>query len=115
MFESTIRFIGGLLSAYDLTGTRIFLDKAEELAQRLMPAFNAPNGIPFSTINLLSYAFPWFLFSILLLILVCSSKGTRLVSGLGELCVVSVRIRLDSARVSSFGAFDKKQNVFSAS
>lgn len=52
VFEATIRFVGGLLSAYELTGDRLFLQKAEELAQRLLPAFRSVSGIPYSQVNL---------------------------------------------------------------
>jgi mannosyl-oligosaccharide alpha-1,2-mannosidase len=51
-FETTIRYVGGLLSAYDLTGDKLFLDKAKELADYLLPAFNTNTGIPKSHINL---------------------------------------------------------------
>lgn len=46
-FETNIRYLGGLLSAYDLKGDKILLDKAEELAENvIMPAFKTSNGIP---------------------------------------------------------------------
>jgi mannosyl-oligosaccharide alpha-1,2-mannosidase len=51
-FETTIRYVGGLLSAYELTGDKLFLDKARDLADRLLPAFNTNTGIPKSHINL---------------------------------------------------------------
>jgi hypothetical protein len=54
VFETTIRIVGGLLSAHHLTGDALFVDKAKELADRLMPAFETPTGIPFSTVNLKS-------------------------------------------------------------
>lgn len=54
VFETTIRCVGGLLSAYDLSGDGMFLNKATELADRLLPAFNTPSGIPYNTINLQS-------------------------------------------------------------
>ncbi|GJJ68427.1 hypothetical protein EMPS_00773 [Entomortierella parvispora] len=38
-FETGIRYLGGLLSAYDLSGEKVLLDKAEELADCLMNAF----------------------------------------------------------------------------
>ena len=44
--------LGGLLSAYDLSGDSMFLDKAKDLADRLLPAWNTPTGIPYTTINL---------------------------------------------------------------
>ena len=36
LFETTIRVLGGLLSAYHLSGDRMFVDKAKDLAQRLI-------------------------------------------------------------------------------
>lgn len=48
VFESTIRYLGGLLSAYELSDGKypILLDKAEQLAQTLLPAFDTPSGLP---------------------------------------------------------------------
>jgi len=39
-FESTIRLLGGLLAAHDLSGHQIFLDKALDLGSRILPAFD---------------------------------------------------------------------------
>ncbi|KAG1326879.1 Mannosyl-oligosaccharide 1,2-alpha-mannosidase MNS1 [Cocos nucifera] len=52
VFETTIRVVGGLLSAYDLSGDEIFLEKAKDIADRLLPAWNTPSGIPYNRINL---------------------------------------------------------------
>ncbi|CAH8674295.1 unnamed protein product [Schistosoma rodhaini] len=52
VFEFNIRYIGGLLSAYTFSRKPILLTKAAELAQRLLPAFDTPSGIPMSLINL---------------------------------------------------------------
>lgn len=52
LFETTIRIFGGLLGAYHLSKEKIFLDKAIDLADRLLPCFNSPSGIPYSDINL---------------------------------------------------------------
>lgn len=48
LFETVIRYLGGLLSAYDLSGGmyRVLLDKAVELAEVLMGAFDTPNRMP---------------------------------------------------------------------
>lgn len=48
LFETVIRYLGGLLGAYDLSsGTyRVLLDKAVELAEILMGAFDTPNRMP---------------------------------------------------------------------
>lgn len=51
MFETTIRFMGGLLSCYALTGDAMFRDKATEVADALLPAFDTPTGLPFALIN----------------------------------------------------------------
>lgn len=63
-FETTIRMLGGLLSAYYLqTDLKItpsnpkddpdlYLNKAVDLAQRLLGAYNSPSGIPYASVNL---------------------------------------------------------------
>ncbi|KAK9757135.1 hypothetical protein RND81_01G142700 [Saponaria officinalis] len=52
VFETTIRVVGGLLSAYDLSNDKIFLEKARDIADRLLPAWDTPSGIPYNVINL---------------------------------------------------------------
>ncbi|CAH2050579.1 unnamed protein product [Thlaspi arvense] len=52
VFETNIRVVGGLLSAYDLSGDKIFLEKAKDIADRLLPAWDTPSGIPYNIINL---------------------------------------------------------------
>ncbi|KAI8611286.1 glycoside hydrolase [Chytriomyces sp. MP71] len=61
VFETNIRVVGGLLSAHmmaisdsDLLHSYDWslLDKAEDLARRLLVAFDTPTGIPFGTVNL---------------------------------------------------------------
>jgi mannosyl-oligosaccharide alpha-1,2-mannosidase len=48
LFETTIRYLGGLIGAYDLSDGKhqILLDKAVELADILMGAFDTPNRMP---------------------------------------------------------------------
>ena len=50
VFETVIRYLGGFLGAYDVSGAkdkyRILLDKAVELAEVLMPVFDTPNRMP---------------------------------------------------------------------
>jgi mannosyl-oligosaccharide alpha-1,2-mannosidase len=48
LFETTIRHLGGLLSAYDLSEgkDRILVEKAVELAEVLYTAFDTPNRMP---------------------------------------------------------------------
>ena len=51
-FEITIRHLGGLISAYQLTGDRRLLRLAEDLGNRLLPAFESKTGIPYRFVNL---------------------------------------------------------------
>lgn len=51
VFETTIRYLGGLLAAYDVSGGSegnypILLEKAVELAEILMGIFDTPNRMP---------------------------------------------------------------------
>ena len=48
LFETVIRYLGGLVAAYDVSdgAYRILLDKAVELADILMGAFDTPNRMP---------------------------------------------------------------------
>lgn len=63
--QTTIRVLGGLLSAsaliaeppnkaisHSAADAAMFVAKADELAERLLPAFNTPSGIPLREVNL---------------------------------------------------------------
>jgi len=52
VFETTIRSLGGLLSAYDWSQDEVFLDQAKDLGKRLFKSFNTV--IPSGQINLLN-------------------------------------------------------------
>lgn len=52
VFETSIRLVGGLLSAYHASGDPVLLAKARDLADRLIPAFDTPTGFPYRFINL---------------------------------------------------------------
>lgn len=52
LFEITIRSLGALLSAYQTDGDKRFLDLAVDLADRLLPAFNSPTGMPYRYVHL---------------------------------------------------------------
>jgi mannosyl-oligosaccharide alpha-1,2-mannosidase len=71
-FETTIRMLGGLLSAHYLSteypdlapiadddpgkpGEDLYLEKAKDLADRLMAAFDSPSGVPYASVNLATY------------------------------------------------------------
>uniref|UniRef100_A0AAF5Q0R4 alpha-1,2-Mannosidase n=1 Tax=Wuchereria bancrofti TaxID=6293 RepID=A0AAF5Q0R4_WUCBA len=51
VFETNIRFIGGLLAAYALTGDKMYVQKATNVANILLPAFETPTGIPHALVN----------------------------------------------------------------
>ncbi|THH10720.1 hypothetical protein EW146_g8290 [Bondarzewia mesenterica] len=53
-FETVIRYLGGLLSAYSLSNDPIFLARADELGEMLLPAFNTPSGLPMYAVNTVS-------------------------------------------------------------
>ncbi|OBA23402.1 hypothetical protein METBIDRAFT_37870 [Metschnikowia bicuspidata var. bicuspidata NRRL YB-4993] len=54
VFETTIRMLGGLLSAFHFSDDDIFLERAAELAKALKGGFDSASGIPFSSVNLLT-------------------------------------------------------------
>lgn len=51
-FEVTIRILGGLLSAYQMTDDKRLLSLADDLGTRLLPVFNSPTGLPYKNVNL---------------------------------------------------------------
>ncbi|KAI9839602.1 MAG: hypothetical protein M1819_002228 [Sarea resinae] len=71
-FETTIRMLGGLLSAHylstsfpnmapiqdsgkDAPGEDLYLEKASDLADRLLGAYESPSGIPYASVNLKTF------------------------------------------------------------
>ena len=50
--ETSTQVLGGLLSAYKLTGDRMFLGKARLLGEALVNTTNRETGIPYSVVNL---------------------------------------------------------------
>ncbi|GHH58744.1 glycoside hydrolase family 47 protein [[Pseudomonas] boreopolis] len=51
-FEVTIRLLGGLLSAYQMTHDERLLKLADDLGRRLSPVFDSPTGLPYTHVNL---------------------------------------------------------------
>ena len=51
VFECCIRVLGGLLSAYALSGDAVFREKAREMGEGLMLSLDTPTGMPASVIN----------------------------------------------------------------
>jgi mannosyl-oligosaccharide alpha-1,2-mannosidase len=53
VLKTTIRVLGGLLSAYHLSDEDdIFLDRAKDLADRMLPVFDTPSELPLPMVNL---------------------------------------------------------------
>ncbi|TPP60456.1 alpha-1 2-Mannosidase [Fasciola gigantica] len=51
LFETTIRVLGGLLSAYHLSEDDLFLQKANELGSLLLVAFHSSSSFPLPDLN----------------------------------------------------------------
>ncbi|KAI9754856.1 MAG: hypothetical protein M4579_004513 [Chaenotheca gracillima] len=54
VFETTIRYLGGFLGAYDISGGRydVLLEKAVEVGDMLLGAFDTPNRMPITRWNM---------------------------------------------------------------
>jgi hypothetical protein len=53
-FETTIRYLGGLLSAYAMSGNPVLLARADDLGRALLPAFNTTSGLPSFAVDVTS-------------------------------------------------------------
>ncbi|XP_016954523.1 mannosyl-oligosaccharide alpha-1,2-mannosidase IA isoform X2 [Drosophila biarmipes] len=51
VFETNIRFVGGMLTLYAFTGDALYKEKAQHVADKLLPAFQTPTGIPYALVN----------------------------------------------------------------
>lgn len=51
IFETNIRYLGGLLAAYDLSQSKVLLDKAVELGDMIYAGFNTPSQMPVDFID----------------------------------------------------------------
>ena len=54
VFETNIRYVGGLLTAFAFTGDTLFKEKATHIVDKMLPAFNTPTGIPYALVNMQS-------------------------------------------------------------
>ncbi|KAF2077590.1 hypothetical protein CYY_001131 [Polysphondylium violaceum] len=52
VFETIIRFLGGFLSTYHLSGDQVFLDKAEQMGHLLLKAFDGKSPFPKTYLHL---------------------------------------------------------------
>jgi mannosyl-oligosaccharide alpha-1,2-mannosidase len=54
-FVFVLQVLGGLLSTYHLTGNQMFLAKAEDIGQRLLPGISSsPSSIPYRLIKFIN-------------------------------------------------------------
>lgn len=51
VFETIIRYVGGLLTCYAFTKDDMFLEKAVNITDRMLPAFDTPTGLPHALIK----------------------------------------------------------------
>jgi ER degradation enhancer, mannosidase alpha-like 2 len=51
-FEIVIRMLGGLTALYQHTEDLFYLEKATDLADRMLPIYNSPTGMPYTEVNL---------------------------------------------------------------
>ncbi|KAH8287515.1 hypothetical protein KR054_009266 [Drosophila jambulina] len=51
VFETNIRFVGGMLTLYAFTGDPLYKERAQHIADKLLPAFQTPTGIPYALVN----------------------------------------------------------------
>lgn len=54
VFETTIRYLGGMVSAYDLSGEKVLLEKAIQIGEMLYRAFDTDNNTPVDRLVLVS-------------------------------------------------------------
>ncbi len=52
VFEVNIRILGGLLAIYEYSRNPAILEKVRDFADRILPAFDSPTGIPYHSVNL---------------------------------------------------------------
>ena len=51
-FEIVIRMLGGLTALYQHTEDPFYLEKATDLADRMLPVYDSPTGMPYTEVNL---------------------------------------------------------------
>uniref|UniRef100_A0A1A9ZRH6 alpha-1,2-Mannosidase n=1 Tax=Glossina pallidipes TaxID=7398 RepID=A0A1A9ZRH6_GLOPL len=51
VFEMNVRLVGSLLTVYAFAGDDMYEEKAQEVVDKLLPAFRSPMGIPYSLIH----------------------------------------------------------------
>ncbi|KAI0015906.1 family 47 glycoside hydrolase [Xylariomycetidae sp. FL0641] len=101
-FETTIRYLGGFLAAYDLSGDQRLLHRARDVGDMLYVAFDTPNRMPITRWDFAKAA-----------------RGERqeahqwaLVAEIGSLCMEFTRLSLLTGDPKWFDATERITQVF---
>ncbi|KAI2640746.1 glycoside hydrolase family 47 protein [Hypomontagnella submonticulosa] len=101
-FETTIRYLGGFLAAYDLSGDPRVLRKAREVGEMLYKTFDTPNRMPISRWDFGS-----------------AKRGAKqvapefaLLAEVGSLCMEFTRLSLVTGDPKWFDATERVREVF---
>ncbi|KAH9909338.1 glycoside hydrolase family 47 protein [Xylariomycetidae sp. FL2044] len=103
-FETTIRYLGGFLAAYDLSGDERMLRKAREVGDMLYHAFDTPNRMPITRWDF-DYA---------------AQGGQQvapeleLVAEIGSLCMEFTRLSLVTGDPRWYDATERIREIFEA-
>lgn len=101
VFETTIRYLGGFLSAFDLSGDPRLLRKAAEVGEMIYKAFDTPSHMPITRWNFKAAA-----------------KGEKQVAGDGVLLAEIGSLCLELTRLSQLTGdpkwFDASQRIMDA-
>lgn len=64
VFETIIRYLGGMLSAYELSDRKhdMLISKPEKIMIELLEAFNTPSGFPHPVWNIARYKIKYLIF-----------------------------------------------------
>jgi mannosyl-oligosaccharide alpha-1,2-mannosidase len=105
VFETTIRYLGGFLSAYDLSGDAVLLRKAIEVGNMLLVAFDTENHMPIAKWDWRAakeHHQPQ------------SAPGSVLISELGSLSLECTRLSQITGDVRWYDAIARITNLFLA-
>ncbi|KAH8805637.1 glycoside hydrolase [Xylogone sp. PMI_703] len=107
VFETTIRYLGGLLAAYDISERQypILLAKAIEIGDLLMSAFDTQNRMPNTQFEWKEYMFGW----------TQSASQTMLVSEIGSLSLEFTRLTQLTGDLKYYDAVQRIANEFERS
>lgn len=104
VFETTIRYLGGFLSAYDLSGDQRLLRKAREVGDMLYVAFDTPNRMPVTRWNVVKAAQGE----------LQEAADWALVAEIGSLCMEFTRLSLVTGDPKWFDATERITEILKA-